>query len=60
MQKQMVEYKGEISIRDEMSKGVKVKTRKARKLKRKYAITSTDKIPIIMQNTTKSPTYPKL
>ena len=55
--------------------GVKVKTRKSRKIKRKYEITSTDKIPIIKEKlkqkkkktnynparkTTKGPVYPKI
>ena len=33
------EYRGEISILDEMSKGVKVKSIRARKIKRKYGMT---------------------
>ena len=35
----MEEYRGEISIPDEMNKCIKVKTRKARTIERKYEIT---------------------
>ena len=35
---------------NEMSKNVKVKTRKVRKIKRKYEITSINKIPIMKEN----------
>ena len=46
-----------------MNKSVTVKTRKARKIKRKYEITSIDKIPIIkekLKQKTKNPTFPKI
>ena len=48
-----------------MNKGVKVKMKKARKIKRKYEITSIDKILIIKEKTepkniTKRPAYPKI
>ena len=46
IQKEIQEYKGEIFILYEMSKGIKVKTRKARKIKTKYEIISVDKILI--------------
>ena len=49
IQKEIKNYRGEISIFDEMSKGVKVKTKKARKIKRKYEITSVDKTLIIKE-----------
>ena len=50
MQKEIEGYWGEISFLDEMSNSVKVKTGKARKIKRKRAITSIDNISIIKTN----------
>ena len=41
--------RGKTSIFDEMNKGVKVKIEKTRKIKRKYEIVSTDKIPIVKE-----------
>ena len=38
MQKEIERYRGEIPILDEINKSVKVKTRKTRKVKRKYEI----------------------
>ena len=38
-QKEMEEYREEISTLDEMSKGVKVKTMKARQIERNYVLT---------------------
>ena len=42
MQKEIKEYGGEIYILDEMNKGVKVKTRKARKFYRQNKIFQDD------------------
>ena len=53
LQKERKEYNGEISIVDKMSKNIKVKTRKARKVFKKYKITSIDKIPLIKKNWSK-------
>ena len=49
MQKEIEEYREEISILDEMIKGAKMKIRKARIIKRKYEITSIDKIRTIKE-----------
>ena len=47
MQIETREFRREISIFDEMSKGGKIKTRKTRKIKRKYVIESIDKITML-------------
>ena len=46
-EKEIEEYWGETFLLDEMRKGVKVKTKKARKIKRKYEIRSIENILII-------------
>ena len=49
IQKEIDEYSREIPILDKMYKGVKAKTKKVRKIKRKYEMTSIDENPIIKQ-----------
>ena len=44
------EYRGEISIFNELGKYIKVKTMRASSIKRKYEIISIDKTPIIKEN----------
>ena len=68
IQKEIEEYSGEIFRLDKMSKGVKRKTRKARKkkffkIKRKYEIISIDMnliIKVEAKNPTKDPAYLKI
>ena len=45
----IVEYRGEISILEEICKGIKVKRKKAKNIKRKYMIKLIYKMPIIKE-----------